>query len=210
MRASLRSVTREHGRAAVAPDQEHFVRLDLSGRNFHAGRAGRHSRHREAFRIRPLVQQPLDVLDGHVSFDEVAGDSAVWHEPMPYGIPTRCFTSSRLSSLRTSTVKPAPRSRSTHSWQQPHVALLCTVTPGSDGSTVVGEQPLSVTARRRLSAIEVMFISGKSKEIFDRMNRMDRMPETAKQPSSSACSHHPVHPVQSSFRSSFRSSLSRN
>src|SRR5262245_48098604 len=68
------AVMRIHGRLAIATNEHDGVRLPLARRNFHPRRTRGHSRTREAASLRSLAQQPLDVVDGHVPFHEVAVD----------------------------------------------------------------------------------------------------------------------------------------
>ena len=89
------------------PTEHHVVRLHLAGRNVHARRARRHSRNREASSLRALAQQPLDVFDGHVPFDEVAVDFRGMQEPIPNGSPTPASRRSDCPTWFTSTWKPA-------------------------------------------------------------------------------------------------------
>lgn len=58
--------------ATVLVERERFVTLLVGA--FHAGRARGHAGHGEAAHLRALLQQPLDVGRGHMTFDGVAVD----------------------------------------------------------------------------------------------------------------------------------------
>ena len=71
---SVVAMIRKRRGCAVGVHQLDGVGVDAPIGHFHAGGAGRHSRQGQAERVGLFGQQPLDVIGGHMPFDEIAAN----------------------------------------------------------------------------------------------------------------------------------------